>query len=177
MAGKIKTRTVTFDGEDFTVVPVFNKKSKKRGDDLLREVAEIIRQEPLRINMGIPQIRVDDDPATLTYETQDGDERNILDEAPPCGTVGCIAGWADALVLSGTPLEEDDRTWNRVSQRAASHLRLNEHPDFDADDLFFVANWPYEFKIRYNEAEENKDYVERANVTADRILYFIETRE
>jgi hypothetical protein len=50
---------------------------------LLRKIQKHILEEPRRLDMDVVLVK-DIDPASWR-------------DAPPCGTVGCIAGWACAL--------------------------------------------------------------------------------
>lgn len=120
---------------------------------LLRKVQKHILEEPRRLNMS----------QWLQYS-----------DAAPCGTVGCIAGWA--LKLSGSRLRNTDKFAKAASEllnikfsRTKDYRLFND--DCDAARLFSTLNWPRQFSERYYSSEFPS---ERAEVTSDRIDYFIE---
>lgn len=133
---------------------------------LLRRVKRHILAEPKRINMYFP-VRVG----------------QMGRGAPPCGTIGCIAGWA-VLLAERKGREMPGLTWRRILDR-------REAPDMDWDDfkpiairrlkltaeqahrLFHVINWPRTFTVQYEKARTPK---KMASVTAERIDHFIKTK-
>lgn len=120
---------------------------------LLRKVAEHIAEEPRRLNMHLISIRKD--PSSYN--------------APPCGTVGCIAGWA--CMLSGIPL--DQASWRKGEELLGltdlQSMRLFDFPTEDGCS----DGWPRKFGKRYVEAKTPKG---RASATLARIEHFIKTK-
>lgn len=111
---------------------------------LLRKVKDHILAEPRRLDMSV----------LMSFPSGES--------APPCGTVGCIAGWANYLeggsrggILTATKLLELGRGYAR------------------RDRLFFIVFWPGNFSTRYINAKDAKT---RAEVTAERIEHFIKTK-
>ncbi len=124
--------------------------------ELLLEVKKAILEEPLRIDMD-------------TWANQD--------LAVPCGTVGCIYGWGQALQtgLRGVDL------WNYIRDTvidcAGSRVGPSENPfeitNEQASRLYFWEKWPLEYKNRLKVLfEQTPGY---AQVVADRIDHFIAT--
>lgn len=112
---------------------------------LLRKVAKHISEEPRRLAMSIF-----------------ADTGNTGDNAPPCGTIGCIAGWAS--ILTGTSAADADD----LTGRAALKLTLLE-----ARRLFWTDGWPDDFSRRYWTAKTCKG---RASTAVARIEHFIKTK-
>lgn len=134
---------------------------------LLRRVRDHILAEPTRLDMNVMLKAVD--------TKQNG--------APPCGTVGCIAGWTVVLEagvkkLPGTAQEYFDLD---VWGDAQEFLGLSND---EAGRLFqepYVArysaasgrpHWPLDFAAQYVAAKTPQ---KRAKITAARIDRFIET--
>jgi hypothetical protein len=138
---------------------------KKLNVKLLRRVQKHILAVPERLDMGFLALKV-----------------NTEDEgAPPCGTVGCIAGWAHMLTLKKFPKTSreisnaDDVAWERAEKKIGlSHndsYALFGEPRFYQDTDF--RRWPAKFAVRYLKAKKAKT---RAKVTSDRIDHFIKTK-
>lgn len=114
--------------------------------DILQKVKQHILEEPRRLRM-----------TTWFYKT------DLVDPmSPPCGTIGCIAGFT--VMLSGKIVEVET-----VQEEAMELLGIN---DKQAGELFYTSQWPQRFSTEYF------DYgwasKERAEVTARRIDAFIE---
>lgn len=114
--------------------------------ELLRKVQAHIKEEPKRLNMDMWLI-TRDSAHSAGYQL----------DFPPCGTVGCIKGWAN--FLSGRHrhdliIGKDD-------------LGLNYE---QSKRLFFVEHWPEVFKKLYRLANTPED---RVAVTCQYIDYFI----
>ena len=114
---------------------------------LLRKVKKHILEEPRRFQMdgyvhrGRPGSMFED--LGLRYKV------------PDCGTVACIAGWAQCL--SGgdsSPMEA---------------LGLHGYED----RLFFMWNWPMNLRKRFYAAKTMRT---RAKIAAERIEHFIKTK-
>lgn len=133
---------------------------------LLLKVKRHILAEPKRIDMDIP--------------VSTSEWRHLM---PPCGTVGCIAGWT--VILANRKGREaptktwerfeskeiiSDYTWQTVRRHAIRLLRLT---DRQATVLFHVPQWPQEFLDAYEKAKRPST---RAKVTAGMIYHFIKTR-
>lgn len=122
---------------------------------LLRRVAKHIAEEPRRLNMGFLYR-----PATHF----DNDLR------PPCGTVGCIAGWALIIGLKATKFDD---CFPVVSGKTVDVTDARKLLKVDNDNLFFLHYWPVQFKAAYSAAHTP---AERANATVARIEWFIKTK-
>jgi hypothetical protein len=126
---------------------------------LLRKVAKYILAEPKRLDMNVTGI------ATLPDD----------EDAPKCGTVGCIAGWASVLALPAMPASPKFRasvmTWEsgriKLKLNCEEASRLFTEPDSEAHD-----GWPVRFRTAYAKAKTHRG---RARVTARRIEHFIKT--
>lgn len=135
------------------------KKAKKINYRLLRRVQEHIIEEPRRLDMNLIAFRANKD--------------NYGDDAPPCGTAGCIAGWA--CLLSGTTFEKASTGgWKRAtkllgltSSQAATLFAPPAHYDNGID------SWPKKFSMKYIKAKTKRG---KANVTVARIEHFIKTK-
>lgn len=119
---------------------------------LLRRVAKHIAAEPKRLAMH------------LIATTVDSDAHN----APPCRTVGCIAGWS--CLLSGETV--DKSSWSK----GRNLLGLDEDASYRLFD--YPANlptdgWPKKFVKRFMNARTPRG---RATVTVARIEHFIKTK-
>ena len=109
--------------------------------------------------------------------------------APPCGAVGCIAGWAHMLTMDKFPVTEnefeqaDNDAWKEGQKKLELDLREAERlftePKFyglstlDEEDVNYQETWPANFAKRYLNAKTAKG---RAKVTSDRIDHFIKTK-
>lgn len=122
---------------------------------LLRRVARELKREPRKLDMNDVAYTVDPK----------------LDKAhPPCGTVGCIAGWA--CILSGDSAKMAE--W----ERGRNFLQLTDGQD---DRLFNIPwpyddgerNWPKKFALRYLKAKTQRG---RMLATVARIEHFIATK-
>jgi hypothetical protein len=120
---------------------------------LLREVAKHIAEEPRRLNMHLISTRVDPS----------------RHEAPPCGTVGCIAGWA--CMLSGMGI--DEANWRKGEEilglTSDQSMKLFDFPTTDG----FNDGWPRKFGKRYVNAKTPRG---RMLATVARIEHFIATK-
>ena len=124
---------------------------------LLKKIQKHIKEEPRRLNMDDWILRKDEfiqNKKQLAYVLS----RKIKD-IPKCGTVCCIAGWADVLSGNG------QFSYNR----AKTILNLTSD---QASQLFFVGGWPKEFR---SEFESTLNLKKRANITVNRITHFIKT--
>lgn len=92
--------------------------------------------------------------------------------APPCGTVACIAGWAAVLSQQQggeTIREVASRLWN-AADTGGDALEI----DYDGQNrLFYTCDWPSKFREQYDAA---KTPTARARVTVARIEHFIKTK-
>lgn len=112
---------------------------------LLRKVKDHILEEPKRLFM----------PCILVEDTRGFDK----DRIPPCGTMGCIAGWA--CFLSGEAADAGGK-------EAARLLKID---DVQATRLFF----DYGGK-KYEPAWGGHGTAEEAELIAERIEHFIKTK-
>lgn len=119
---------------------------------LLRKVERHILAEPRRLDMG--------------YWAGDND-------ATPCNTAGCIAGWTE--ILSGESVASVKErggciAFSDIPHTAAAHLRLARD---QALLLFHTTHWPDNFYDAYYAHPRGSRG--RARATADRIEHFIKT--
>lgn len=107
------------------------------------------------------------------------------DSAPACGTVACIAGWAD--LVAAPALETGlKRAWSpdgkkrlrgevflprNVPGKASKLLGLREEL---TSRMFYVGYWPFQFWTRHASAKTPR---QRAKVTCERIDHFIANGE
>lgn len=87
---------------------------------------------------------------------------------PSCNTVGCIAGWA--CILAGFQTRESLGE-NGVNYKA---VRLLNIKSYESSRLFYVDNWPPQFKDQYLDPK-TKTAKQRASIAAARIAFFIKT--
>ena len=130
---------------------------------LLRKVARHITAEPKRLDMG-------------EWATACRGRR-----APSCGIVGCIGGWACILSAKGKTMrkrfdvayEKVEEAWGPdFGEMARRALRLDED---QRNRLFFVDNWPEEFRVAYDNADWDNKHTAMARITKARIAHFIKT--
>lgn len=148
---------------------------------LLRRVIKHIKEEPKRLNMDI-----------LSHHVEAFDP-----DFPPCGTQGCIAGWACMLTgtkprmydnfmwgkgrkLLGLTSEEAKRLFNVPAEAVSIHETEVDDPDCyynweSEEDKEAEAKlyWPYKFAKRYENATTARGKV---NATVARIEHFIKTK-
>lgn len=122
---------------------------------LLRKVAKHIAEEPRRLDMSFLYRR-----AALVKE----------DLRPPCGTVGCIAGWALIIGLKATTFSAAFPIVNGSTVDVTDARKLLKVKN---DHLFFLSLWPEAFQCDYRAASTP---AERASVTVARIEHFIKTK-
>lgn len=96
--------------------------------ELLLKVKETILQNPARANMSIWQSSFLEDPMLASYFKAANPSHA---EIPPCGTVGCIAGWTLALYNRRFSLN--------YAMEAAGLLEITPE---QASELFYVGGWP-----------------------------------
>jgi hypothetical protein len=97
---------------------------------------------------------------------------HTVEEKEICKTVCCFAGW---IVLEGVPREEFGNTVKAIldgdpTTLAAERLGVSTA---DCRDLFFLGDWPINYRHAYQKADRNPG--ERARIAADRLAYWIET--
>lgn len=133
---------------------------KPEAVEILRKVQKTITEEPRRFDMGIWQQFISQH--AMQYNPQ----------APPCGTVGCIAGWICMIHDRKENIEQLD-----IQGRANDILSLPEYDEEIAnynisDKLFFVSSWVNKsYRQRFNLAETQQ---EKVAVASEYIDYFIE---
>lgn len=122
---------------------------------LLRRVAKHIAEEPRRLNMSF----------LYRPASEFGN-----DLRPPCGTVGCIAGWALIIGLKATKFDGLFPVVNGETVDVTDAKRLLK---VNNDNLFFLHYWPDQFQRAYRAARTPAG---RANATVARINWFIKTK-
>lgn len=96
----------------------------------------------------------------------------LASKEAPCGTVGCIAGWSLALEKGVKIADERGlvyRNGRRVADPHGAGMKVLGLTEDQADDLFYVVNWPNDMSRRYVAGDQNA----KATVTAERIDRFI----
>lgn len=123
--------------------------------ELLRQTQTAILEEPKRVNMRMWAL-------TQSYQKELGQE-------PPCGTVGCIAGWIVSITQN---LRGDKLAENMNIEGTAT--RLLGFPSFyETEILFYLSRWPWAYQQRL--ALTKPGTREYAEVVAARIDHFIAT--
>ncbi len=137
--------------------------AKKR----LKEVAQTIEEEPLRIDM-----------CSWVVGQWALQLRKARNEVPVCGIIGCIAGWVVALEYKQKRYFAKRAETMDIQVRAQTILSLT---DKQTERLFFVFNWPAQFRgselvgnwaVAGNHETQTPEY---AKVVAARIKHFIRT--
>jgi hypothetical protein len=88
------------------------KSRAKTAYGLLSEIRRIILQDPRRYDQETTLRRIE--ARSLWY----------YDDAPPCGTVGCVAGWTVALKPKDAVQAVDPPGWSPVLRQAKAILGL-----------------------------------------------------
>lgn len=136
---------------------------------LLRRVEKRILEEPKRFDMDL------------------WGSKQVGPDAPACGTVACIAGWAGLDGLKPARLKRlSDAGVYRRGHRGADKIGKLLQP-FRVDDgetllgtgssLFYVENWPGKFRDAYGNAYRNGQRGRAARIAVNRIEHFIKTGE
>lgn len=119
--------------------------------ELLKKVQSTILEEPKRLNMD------------RWWDTQESTVQLLCggkEHMPPCGTIGCIAGWA-------THLAGKDSDWPNLQAMDVLGLEY-----FQGEALFYPGNWPFDLQ---NELQQLKPgTLPYAQVVAKAIDRFIE---
>jgi hypothetical protein len=114
--------------------------------DLLKQVADAIEKDPVRLDMS-------------SWTDTD-------DAVAPCKTTACIAGWAVTLSLAKQALD-DPKAWRKavvsmdrenrplsISDSAVEKLGIT---DAQSEKLFHADGWPKDLYNEYCEAEIKRD--------------------
>lgn len=125
----------------------------------LRHAVEHMKEEPRRANMNEWRIVLD----TLEINHY-AEARGYL--KPPCGVIGCLAGWGAQLYAEEPEVKRELRTVDQG--RAAFALTHSQ-----ADRLFALMEWPDNFRHALREVDEGTP--EYVAVIADRVEHFILT--
>lgn len=134
----------------------YRKPYKLRGTRLLAAIVAFILAEPKRFNMEL-----------FTQEVSPN-----APDAPACGTVACLAGWADVLT-SGYVDTYSNGMNGGVEQRAIEVLQLTKE---EANSLFYVHKWPEPFREQFGDVlyvNTPRARVKRAEIAAARVQDFI----
>lgn len=142
---------------------------------LLREIQAQIRLQPQKLNMDSWYEYFDKDIDELLFHTEllkaNKFQCDLIMELnnPSCKTVGCIAGFACAIAKVG--IRQEDLNMTIIGVKARGLLGLAEH---EADFLFLTSKWPYSLAAEYHRADDEGDYIARAEATCAAIDWFIE---
>jgi hypothetical protein len=98
----------------------------------LQAVRDHIAAEPRRLNMG------------TWLERWDNPGKNTILALPPCGTVGCIAGWL--ILLNNKEEEALPMGFPGFARTGAQLLGLNAE---EVKEIFFVDSWPEPYRNEY----------------------------
>lgn len=136
---------------------------------LLRKIQKHILAEPRRVNMGVGLFQYLDPPVYLSpVEIGAPDWRQLI---PPCGTVGCIAGWATILSGATAPAPGRSKDWySKINTQASNLLDLNPS---QAAYLFHIGNWRYPWRDLDELTPGTREY---AQVVSDYIDYYIASK-
>ena len=121
--------------------------------ELLRKIRSSILENPQNFDMS------------TWFDSEDGCDENLIGRGESCavldqcGTTGCIAGWALHLTKS-------INTGNTFWEQAQKILELSKN---QAENLFYVNNWPDKYRDAYNDEAGGDE----AKITARRITAFI----
>lgn len=146
-------------------MPTLNKK-------LLNKVKKHILEEPNRLVMSTWMLKGE---AGNILSTHAWGEKHM--EIPKCGTVGCIAGW---VCILGNPNFQEALQWDVGVSAQARELLYGTASDKvfirKPFEIFYVDQWPGEFRQRYYDAEVGVSHaqaqVERAKIVGEVIDEF-----
>lgn len=131
---------------------------------ILRQVRDHILAEPKRLRMS-KYITTQKTSGLKTFHADS--HRNEEVPFAPCGTAGCIAGWAVILSTPNIAPFELERTHPYdLMVNAAKILGITD------TSLFFVEEWPRRFSKPYMKAKTQKT---RAKYAAKMINYWLRT--
>lgn len=128
---------------------------------VLNFIKAFLREDPRRLLMDKFVVKEGSDLARQIQELRV--YPNL--EFPPCGTVGCIAGWI-CMIFGGQCALDDCYNEAGIASELLGTVGYKPY----ADRLFYMHNWPRKFNHAYYDAPTVKDRVE---VTCERIDYFI----
>lgn len=138
--------------------------------ELLLRVKAHILEEPRRLNMS-NWIDSGEPGTPIAFDFEDDanwQDLHVLtpEEAPPCGTVACIAGWSCILGMDA-PAKEIAKN-HRVEGSARQLLDISP---LQKEELFYPYNWPN--PADYEEYRTCGNAQQRAQVVARVIDAFI----
>ena len=161
-----------------------HKSVTERAEKVLLRVIDRVLEEPKRIHMSKwlwsewelkQDIKAVANPSP--WYTED-DIRHKVRVLPPCGIVGCIAGWT---VIEACKMGKKKMTYTEddVRDMAGRILGLSKYHSYDGEleykdnALFIPFEWPepYRSKLRAQQPQ-TKGY---AKVIASRLRYYIRT--
>lgn len=131
-------------------------------DLLLDKIKAHIMEEPRRIIMSVWREQTTKRSLEAAVPLLNGISKYITVKAPPCGTIGCIAGWAQVLT----------KTTELGHPEIAARLVLGLDQEV-ANRLFLTRQWPLKFHKSYIRCKTAKG---RAKVVCDRITHFQKTK-
>lgn len=191
-------------GSDEPEVKATAKKLSKKTINLLRKIERHILAEPRRLNMKRWGTVYDLSKFAKLKKLIQGNatyipgvQEDVAKNMPPCGTVGCIAGWTvflskpkivDKLAEKAASCTVDTTTLDGEAYVRVGQEQLGE-AIYQAQDilglekeqarrLFYFSNmhgyyhWPLKFEDAYLNAKTPRA---RAKVTVERIEHFIKT--
>lgn len=196
-------------GSDEPEVKATAKKLSKKTINLLRKIERHILAEPRRLNMKRWGTVYDLSKFAKLKKLIQGNatyipgvQEDVAKNMPPCGTVGCIAGWTVFLskpkIVDVLAAKAADSTVDTTTQDGEAYVRVGQEqlsgdaiysaqdilglePD-QAKRLFYFSNmvsnmhgyyhWPLKFEDAYRNAKTPRA---RAKVTVERIEHFIKT--
>jgi hypothetical protein len=141
-------------------------KASKLNRELIKQIIDIIEDEPKRLEMSTWVLN--------PLKSQ---------QAPSCGTTGCIAGWAVMLnlrrdaVLAKRKIDAEkiyDRLNKRNKDMEGEGMRLLGLPYDIAPTVFYYDQWPEPFQRRYMAAATPKA---RARATVARLRHLLNRGE
>jgi len=156
---------------------------------LVEKVQKHILEEPKRFDMGI-LVQKFANPQLSSYESM-----------PPCGTVGCIAGWVSIIDLGKKLKWKKGSDYDSIFMAPKIDIDLMEHArkklhlkeDWEGwgtdpknpkgknhkcteKEMFDEMDWPASYQRRYsNERGGNGDKLVLAKIAVQRLDYFLRT--
>lgn len=137
---------------------------------LLRKVQKAILEEPKRINMKFWGRKYGKDIVAVREGSA-----SYQHYIPPCGTIGCIAGWG-AVLGTKSAMKMNTKEFAEFIYTADDRMiRLSKLSYEQANRLFYNDNWPARFENKLR--RYNTGTPQYAKVVSDRIEHFILTGE
>jgi hypothetical protein len=144
---------------------------------LLRQIQKYILAEPKRFYLGSWGGSILPDVVDSLMDNEDSFSRTMLEQRPPCGALGCIAGTACILTGAIKP-KLGSKIFFFPESTAHKARRLLGIDAAAAERLFYLSEWGYDgwprkFERAYERCRTPRG---RASVAVRRIDHFIKTK-